>query len=137
MTSPPKRPATRRVRRPHGGSPPASAYGALLLTTGWAGLLGWGIWMRQWPPGWTLSAAVLVNLLTFWAYAADKNAAIQGRWRTPESHLHLLSLAGGWPAAWWAQRTLRHKSSKRTFRWVYWLTALLHCAALAAWLALA
>jgi uncharacterized membrane protein YsdA (DUF1294 family) len=58
---------------------------------------------------------------------------MQGRWRTPENHLHLLSLAGGWPAAWLAQQAMRHKSSKHQFRTVYWLTVLLHCAALALW----
>jgi len=63
----------------------------------------------------------------------DKGAAQSGRWRTPEKHLHLLSLAGGWPSAWCAQQWLRHKSSKQEFRTVYWATVVLHCAALAAW----
>ncbi len=121
----------RRTRNTSGGS--ASAGLALLLTAAWIGLLAWGIWTRQLPLGWTLSAAVAVNLATFWTYAADKNAATQRRWRTPESSLHLLSLFGGWPGAWLAQQTLRHKSSKREFRAVYWLTVVVHCAALAAW----
>ncbi|CAN7381955.1 DUF1294 domain-containing protein [Acidovorax sp. LjRoot129] len=121
----------RRARNTSGGS--ASAGLALLLTAGWIGLLAWGIWTRQLPLGWTLSAAVAVNLVTFWTYAADKNAATQRRWRTPESSLHLLSLLGGWPGAWLAQQTLRHKSSKREFRAVYWLTVVVHCTALAAW----
>jgi uncharacterized membrane protein YsdA (DUF1294 family) len=108
---------------------------ALALALGWAALLAWGIWNRQLPMGLTLAVAAAVNAATFWAYAADKNAAMQGRWRTPESHLHLLSLAGGWPAAWLAQQAMRHKSSKRQFRAVYWLTVLLHCAALALWVA--
>lgn len=114
-----------------GGS--ASAGPILLLTAGWIGLLAWGIWTRQLPLGWTLAAAAAVNLVTFWSYAADKNAAVQRRWRTPESSLHLLSLCGGWPGAWLAQQTLRHKSSKREFRAVYWLTVIVHCAALSAW----
>ena len=57
-----------------------------------------------------------------------------GMWRTKESHLHLLALAGGWPAAWLAQQTLRHKSQKAAFRAVYALTVVAHCGALAAWL---
>ena len=59
-----------------------------------------------------------------------------GRWRTRESRLHLLSLAGGWPGAWYAQQWLRHKSSKRAFRRVYGATVVLHCAALATWVAM-
>ena len=47
--------------------------------------------------------------------------------------LHLWSLAGGWPAAWWAQRLLRHKSSKAAFLRIYWLTVLLHTGATVAW----
>lgn len=121
-----------RHRRTVGG--PASAGATLLLVTGWMALLGWGVWTRQLPLGWTLAAAMAVNVITFCAYAADKSASAQGRWRTKESHLHLLSLAGGWPGAWLAQQTLRHKSSKRDFRVVYWLTVGAHCAALAAWL---
>lgn len=35
------------------------------------------------------------SLLTFIMYAADKSAAKKGLWRTKESTLHLLSLAGG------------------------------------------
>ena len=63
----------------------------------------------------------------------DKSAAQSGRWRTPEKHLHLLSLAGGWAGAWCAQQWLRHKSSQQEFRTVYWTTVVLHCVALAAW----
>ena len=107
---------------------------ALVCVTGWIALLAWGVWTRQLPPwGWTLGALLAVNLLTFWVYAADKNAARHGRWRVPEKHLHLLSLLGGWPGAWLAQQAMRHKSSKRAFRGVYWLTVVLHCAALIAW----
>ena len=69
-------------------------------------------------------------------YASDKNAARAGRWRIRESHLHLLSLLGGWPAAWLAQQNMRHKSSKTEFRAVYWTTIVLHCGALA-WVVLA
>ena len=52
-----------------------------------------------------LGAALAVNLLTFLVYAIDKRAAQNGQWRTKESHLHLLSLAGGWPGAWFAQQS--------------------------------
>ena len=99
---------------------------------GWVVLLAMGLWNHQLPV-WVLGAAVAVNLVTFWMYAADKNAARNRAWRTPENHLHLLSLAGGWPGAWYAQQAMRHKSSKPSFRAVYWLTVLAHFGALAAW----
>lgn len=68
-----------------------------------------------------------VSLLTFAAYAIDKSAARHHRWRTRETTLHLFSLAGGWPGAWLAQRTLRHKSSKRAFKSIYRMTILINC----------
>ena len=70
------------------------------------------------------------SVITFLAYARDKSAARNNRWRTPESTLHLLSLIGGWPGALVAQRVLRHKSSKQPFRTVFWGTVLLNGAAL-------
>ena len=78
--------------------PPTAAGSALihLLMLGWAGLLAWGLWAGR-LPAWTLGVAIGVNLLTFLVYAMDKSAAQNGQWRTKESHLHLLSLAGGWP----------------------------------------
>ena len=81
-----------------------------------------------------LGGLALLNVATFIAYASDKNAAQQGRWRTPENTLHALALAGGWPAAWLAQRALRHKSRKTEFLAVYVVTVLLNLGALA-WLA--
>ena len=74
----------------------------------------------------------VLNGVTFVTYAVDKSAAQRGAWRTSEKTLHLLALLGGWPAAWWAQQWMRHKSSKASFRMVYWCTVLLHSAALGA-----
>ena len=99
---------------------------------GWGSLLAWGVWASR-LPAWALGAALAINVWTFLAYAADKSAAQNGRWRTRESHLHLLSLAGGWPGAWFAQQRLRHKSRKARFRAIYWATVALHCGAFAAW----
>lgn len=64
------------------------------------------------------------------AYALDKSAAQEGRWRTRESTLHLLALLGGWPGALVAQKLLRHKSRKRRFQFVFWITVALNCCAL-------
>jgi uncharacterized membrane protein YsdA (DUF1294 family) len=78
-------------------------------------------------PPLVLALYITASLLTFIAYALDKSAARQGAWRTKESTLHLLSLAGGWPGALVAQQKLRHKSKKESFRSVFWLTVLLNC----------
>jgi uncharacterized membrane protein YsdA (DUF1294 family)/cold shock CspA family protein len=69
------------------------------------------------------------SLIAFLAYALDKSAAKQNRWRTPESTLHLLALIGGWPGALAAQCLLRHKSAKTSFQVMFWLTVLLNCGA--------
>lgn len=125
-------------RSPRQGKAPLPATGASLaygLMLGWAALLAWGAWTQRLPL-WTLAALAALNVVTLWLYAADKNAARADRWRIPESNLHLLSLLGGWPAAWLAQQNMRHKSSKTEFRAVYWLTIVLHCGALA-WVVLA
>ena len=137
------RPAQARRSAPAGRSPrqgkaPSPATGASLaygLMLGWAALLVWGVWTQRLPL-WTLAALAALNVVTLWLYAADKNAARADRWRIPESNLHLLSLLGGWPAAWLAQQNMRHKSSKTEFRAVYWCTIVLHCGALA-WVVLA
>ena len=116
--------------RPAKATVPAGSGLALALMLLWLGLLAWGAATRALPP-WVLGALGLLNAATCLAYALDKDAARKGRWRTSEKHLHLLAVLGGWPAAWWAQQWLRHKSSKAEFRAVYWATLLLNCAALA------
>lgn len=71
------------------------------------------------------------SLVAYLAYALDKSAARNGQWRTKESTLHLIGLAGGWPGALAAQRLLRHKSRKQSFQIVFWATVILNCCALA------
>lgn len=73
------------------------------------------------------------SVITFITYAFDKSKAKHGAWRTPESTLHMLALIGGWPGAAIAQQTLRHKSQKRDFSIMFWLTVMVNCSALA-WL---
>jgi uncharacterized membrane protein YsdA (DUF1294 family) len=67
-----------------------------------------------------------ISILTWLAYYHDKKRAISGGWRVPESTLHLLELLGGWPAALLAQSCLRHKSSKKSFKFAFWIIVLLH-----------
>lgn len=81
-------------------------------------------------PYWIPAHYIIISLLTFILYAKDKSAAQKGTWRTPESTLHLLSLAGGWPGALIAQQKLRHKTQKQPFRFIFLLTVILNCLAL-------
>jgi len=76
---------------------------------------------------------LVASAIAFLAYASDKSAARNDQWRTKESTLHLVALAGGWPGALAAQRLLRHKSKKQSFQIVFWATVVLNCSALA-WL---
>jgi uncharacterized membrane protein YsdA (DUF1294 family)/cold shock CspA family protein len=72
---------------------------------------------------------LVVSLVTFAAYAMDKSAARKGAWRIQESTLHMLSLLGGWPGALVAQQKVRHKTSKRSFRTVFWFTVIVNIGA--------
>ncbi len=80
------------------------------------------------PPAYVALAYAVMSLVTFFAYANDKSAARKEEDRTPESHLHLLSLACGWPGALLAQQLKRHKSNKAEFRAVFWTTVILNVA---------
>jgi uncharacterized membrane protein YsdA (DUF1294 family) len=74
-----------------------------------------------------LGSYFVLSLLSFAAYAIDKSAARKGEWRISESNLHILDFLGGWPGGWLAQKFLRHKTSKASFRRIYWITVFLHC----------
>lgn len=96
-----------------------------------------GVWVyvaSRWPVSpWVLRLYAVLGAVTFIAYAIDKWAAIRGHWRTPESMLHWLGVAGGWPGALLAQQLLRHKSSKPGFVAVFWITVVLNIAAFVGW----
>ncbi|MBD3586722.1 DUF1294 domain-containing protein [Salinimonas sp. HHU 13199] len=76
----------------------------------------------------------VASLPAFAFYAKDKSAAKRGKWRTPESHLHLINLVGGWPGGLIAQTHLRHKSSKTSFLVTFWATVLVNMLILACYL---
>ncbi len=76
-------------------------------------------------------AYVIASGVSFIAYGFDKSAAMNGRWRTPETTLHLLSLLGGWPGALVAQQMFHHKSRKLEFQVICWITVVLNCGVLA------
>jgi uncharacterized membrane protein YsdA (DUF1294 family) len=63
-------------------------------------------------------------------YGLDKRAARLGRRRTPEATLHLVDLAGGWPGGLLARHLFRHKTSKQSFRTVFWLSVAANLAVL-------
>lgn len=72
---------------------------------------------------------LVIGVVTFFVYAKDKRAAINGNWRVPEKTLHTFSVAGGWLGALIAQDKLRHKTQKQPFRAIYWLTVVINVAA--------
>ncbi|MDP2152966.1 MAG: cold shock and DUF1294 domain-containing protein [Methylotenera sp.] len=69
------------------------------------------------------------NLTLFLYYYQDKTSAMKKAWRTPESTLHWLSLIGGWPSAYVAQKLFNHKHKKQSFVVTYKLTVLINCIA--------
>ena len=73
---------------------------------------------------WVGIYALILNTLTYWTYALDKRRAEAGDWRVPEARLHLLEMLGGWPGAFLAQRRLRHKCSKGSYQFTFWLIVL-------------
>jgi uncharacterized membrane protein YsdA (DUF1294 family) len=76
-----------------------------------------------------LGVYAVMSLITFVTYGADKSAAARGAWRVPESTLHLLALAGGWPGALLGQQVFRHKTRKQPFYAIFWGTAIINCVA--------
>lgn len=72
---------------------------------------------------WLAAYTVVVSLVTYAVYGADKDSAADERstWRASEKLLHAFELAGGWPGAFLAQRRLRHKCSKVSYLLVFWL----------------
>ena len=102
---------------------------SIYLSVAFLGLMVAALSMNYIPKNLVL-AYMGCSIVTFIAYAFDKSKAKRGAWRTPESTLHVFALIGGWPGAAIAQQTLRHKSQKRDFRIVFWLTVIVNCGAL-------
>ena len=96
--------------------PGAASYLAVL-----AFLIGGVVINAYWPlPYWVTGLYLVASVVCFVVYAADKSAAVSGRWRVSEGTLLLLGFAGGWPGAIVAQQVLRHKTKKASFRSVFW-----------------
>ncbi|MFD0739346.1 DUF1294 domain-containing protein [Lysobacter koreensis] len=129
-----KRPAPRTTAGTHRVAPareiPTPV--ALPLIAAYAAAIAWAIQVERLP---TLAAFVLAGLsvAAYIAYAIDKHAAQNGRWRVAESTLHGLEMLGGWPGALLAQRVMRHKTRKARYRVGFWLAVAVNCAALGWW----
>ncbi len=77
-------------------------------------------------PLWVLFLYLGVSAITFGSYAIDKSAARLKQRRVAETTLILLGMLGGWPGAILAQQLLRHKTTKQSFRAVFWASVLLN-----------
>ena len=73
---------------------------------------------------------VCFSLINFLVYAFDKSKSKRGAWRIKESTLHFFSVIGGWPGAAIAQQLLRHKTQKKEFLRIFWITVVINIAAL-------
>ncbi len=58
---------------------------------------------------------IIMNMLTYIAFAIDKKRAIRGAWRIPETTLFGLSIAGGSVGGILAMRICRHKTRHLSF----------------------
>lgn len=59
---------------------------------------------------------ISVNITLLFLYMYDKFTSMFSWLRVPESILHLLTLLGGTPIAWLAQKIFSHKTSKLSFQ---------------------
>ncbi|MDJ0349079.1 cold shock and DUF1294 domain-containing protein [Cryobacterium sp. PH29-G1] len=75
-------------------------------------------------PIWVAGCYAVMSLVCFFFYAADKSAAVAGRWRVSESTLLVLGLACGWPGAILAQQLFHHKTTKASFRSAFWASVI-------------
>jgi uncharacterized membrane protein YsdA (DUF1294 family)/cold shock CspA family protein len=91
---------------------------ALLLLFGLATALdrptSFVLWLVMW--------VAALSLVTFGIYGYDKAQAQSSGPRVPEAVLHLLGLLGGTPGAFIAMRLFHHKTSKKSFQTIFWLT---------------
>ena len=74
---------------------------------------------------------VCVNLIAFVLYGIDKQKAVHGRWRIPESVLILAAICGGGIGAYLGMRTFHHKTRKPLFAFGIPLITLAEYAVLA------
>ena len=64
----------------------------------------------------------ILSLYAFALYGIDKRRAIRGQRRIPEHRLLLPALFGGWTGAYLGSRIFRHKTAKKRFAFMLFLT---------------
>lgn len=109
-------------------APPLPGY---LAVAAFAVLCATAVLLWRLPP-WVPAVYLALSAVTAVVYAVDKRAARARTHRVSENTLHVLALAGGWPGAVVAQQGLRHKTAKRSFRRVFWLTVVANVLVFAA-----
>ena len=80
-----------------------------------------------------LGAYLIMSVVAFALYSSDKRRAVRRQWRVSETTLHAIELLGGWPGAWVAQQTLRHKNQKRRYMMMFWTIVSLHLLGWVSW----
>ena len=60
---------------------------------------------------------IILNIVSFLAFGADKWKAKKGKWRIPESTLMVLALVGGSIGAWCGMRVWHHKTMHLKFKY--------------------
>lgn len=97
----------------------------LLIGLGSALLLLFGLAMALDRPEsrilWLVMWTAAVSFAAFGLYGYDKAQAQRGGARVPEAILWLMAALGGSPGAFVAMRLFRHKTSKLSFRVVFWM----------------
>jgi uncharacterized membrane protein YsdA (DUF1294 family)/cold shock CspA family protein len=71
----------------------------------------------------------VASVACFAGYGLDKMAASQKQWRVSETILLLIGLVGGWPGGILGQEVFRHKTQKKTFRTLFWMSVAINMAA--------
>lgn len=69
---------------------------------------------------------LIIGMMSAWAYHKDKIFAQNNQSRTPENTLHFYDVLGGWVLASFAQKFLKHKTQKPSFRLKYYATVIVH-----------
>ncbi|CAN7268365.1 DUF1294 domain-containing protein [Rhizobacter sp. LjRoot28] len=82
---------------------------------------------------WLIAWYGAASVVSFALHALDKRAARRGTRRVSERSLLLTALVGGWPGAILAQQSLRHKTSKPSFRWAFAAASGLNLLLLGLW----
>ena len=85
----------------------AYGVGLLWLAIFFLFLIGWV------EPALPIIGYLVMSIITFGFYYADKKRAETNRWRIAGTSLHVLEAVGGWPGAVLAMGMLRHLTRKR------------------------